>query len=96
VFATRAPCATCHHGPTFTDDQLHPPAEVGLESVYASRSATKRYRTTPLRALWQHAPYFHDGSAGTLVDVVDHYDRLQGLGLAADEKRDLVEFLKSL
>ena len=64
--------------------------------MYASRSATKGYRTTPLRALWQHAPYFHDGSAATLADVVDHYDRLQGLGLAADEKRDLVEYLKSL
>ncbi|HZM49777.1 MAG TPA: hypothetical protein VFE68_04770 [Vicinamibacteria bacterium] len=96
VFTTRARCATCHQGTTFTDDQLHAPAEVGLDSVYASRSATKRYRTTPLRALWQHAPYFHDGSAATLADVVDHYDRLQGLGLAADEKRDLVEFLKSL
>jgi cytochrome c553 len=96
VFATRARCGTCHQGTTFTDDHLHAPAEVGLESVYASRSATKGYRTTPLRALWQHAPYFHDGSAATLADVVDHYDRLQGLGLAAEEKRDLVEFLKSL
>ena len=96
VFATRARCATCHQGSTFTDDQLHLPAEVGLEALHASRSATKRYRTTPLRALWQHAPYFHDGSAATLADVVDHYDRLQRLGLAADEKRDLVEFLKSL
>jgi hypothetical protein len=96
VFATRARCATCHQGSTFTDDQLHLAAEVGVDPVYASRSATKRYRTTPLRALWQHAPYFHDGSAATLADVVDHYDRLQRLGLAADEKRDLVEFLKSL
>jgi mono/diheme cytochrome c family protein len=96
VFATRARCATCHQGTTFTDDQLHAPAEVGVDPVYASRSATKRYRTTPLRALWQHAPYFHDGSAATLADVVDHYDRVQRLGLAAEEKRDLVEFLKSL
>jgi cytochrome c553 len=96
VFASKARCATCHQGTTYTDDQLHLPSEVGLESVYASRSATKRYRTTPLRALWQHAPYFHDGSAATLTDVVEHYDRLQRLGLAADEKRDLVEFLKSL
>jgi len=96
LFSARARCATCHQGTTFTDDQLHSPAEVGLEPVYASRSATKRYRTTPLRALWQHAPYFHDGSAATLTDVVDHYDRLQGLGLTAEEKRDLVEYLKSL
>jgi cytochrome c peroxidase len=51
---------------------LHSPGEVGQEPVYASRSATKiGYRTTPLRALWQHPPYFHDGSAPTLQAVVD-------------------------
>ena len=37
---------------------------------YASRSATKQYRTSPLKGVWQHAPYFHDGSAATLDDVV--------------------------
>jgi cytochrome c peroxidase len=49
-----------------------------------------------LRALAAHPPYFHDGSAATLVDVVDHYDATQGLGLTDPEKVDLVEFLKSL
>ena len=39
------------------------------------------YRTTPLRALWQHAPYFHDGSAATLNDVVDRYDSAKNLQL---------------
>jgi cytochrome c peroxidase len=54
------------------------------------------YRTTPLRGLWQHPPYFHDGSAATLEDVVDHYDDVLGLGLTAEEKNDLVAFLSSL
>lgn len=54
------------------------------------------YRTTPLRALWQHAPYFHDGSAATLADVVAHYNRVRSLGLAAEQQRDLVEYLKSI
>jgi cytochrome c peroxidase len=54
------------------------------------------YRTTPLRGLWQHAPYFHDGSAATLADVVVHYNRVRGLGLTAEQQRDLVEYLKSL
>ena len=54
------------------------------------------YRTTPLRALWQHAPYFHDGSAATLADVVERYVTARGLGLTAQEKADLVEYLKSL
>jgi cytochrome c peroxidase len=84
--------------PLFTDvpDRLHKPEEVGQEPVAAQRSATKRYRTTPLRALWQHAPYFHDGSAATLADVVNHYDSHMTLALTAAEKADLVEYLGSL
>jgi cytochrome c peroxidase len=60
------------------------------------RSVTKRYRTTPLRGLLQHAPYFHDGRAKTLADVVTHYDGLFALHLTAQQKADLVEYLKSL
>ena len=55
-----------------------------------------RYRTTPLRGLWQHAPYFHDGSARDLPAVVDHYDRVRRLNLSASQKADLVQFLRSL
>jgi Cytochrome c peroxidase len=51
---------------------------------------------TPLRGLWQHAPYFHDGSARDLLAVVNHYDQLFALELTAAQKADLVEFLKSL
>jgi cytochrome c peroxidase len=51
---------------------------------------------TPLRGLWQHAPYFHDGSAPDLLAVVNHYDRLFALNLTAAQKADLVEYLKSL
>jgi len=63
---------------------------------YAARSATKQYRTTPLRALWQHAPYFHDGSSATLGAVVATYDTRRGLGLSAQQQADLVEYLKSI
>jgi cytochrome c peroxidase len=48
------------------------PADTGLDGAYAARTANKAYRRTPLRALWQHLPYFHDGSAATLADVVAH------------------------
>jgi cytochrome c peroxidase len=75
---------------------LHTPAETGVDGAYTARTATKAYRTTPLRALWQHAPYFHDGSAATLADVVAHYNRVRTLGLTAEQQRDLVEYLKSL
>ena len=54
------------------------------------------YRTSPLAGLWQHAPYFHDGSAATLDDVVNVYDTKRSLGLTAQQKSDLVQYLKSL
>jgi mono/diheme cytochrome c family protein len=92
-------CMRCHVGATLTDNNagvLHSPSETGQDARYAMRTATKRLRTTPLRALWQHAPYFHDGSAKTLMDVVEHYNRARGLNLSDAQKRDLVEYLKSL
>ena len=106
LFHNEARCSSCHQGSTFTDvlrgrgpntrPVLHSAAEVGMEPGYAARSATGAYRTTPLRALATHAPYFHDGSAKDLPAVVDHYDRLFNLHLSAAQKGDLVEYLKSL
>ena len=92
-------CATCHVGATGTDNNagtLHQPDETGVDGAYAARTANKAYRTTPLRGLWQHPPYFHDGSAATLTDVVTHYTEALGLSLTAEERQDLEEFLKSL
>ncbi len=99
VFNGAARCATCHTGKKFTDinsGRLHSAAETGMDPVYATRTATKAYRTTPLRALWQHPPYFHDGSAATLTAVVNHYNQVLGLQLTAQQKLDLIEFLKSI
>ena len=90
LFRKEARCASCHSGPTYTDvlssphatvPVLHEPTEIGTEPVYATRSATGKYRATPLRALWQHAPYFHDGSAADLPAVVEHYNTQFGLNL---------------
>jgi len=92
-------CSTCHVGGGGTDNnsgKLHAPAETGVDGTYAARTANKAYRTTPLRGLWQHPPYFHDGSAATLGDVVAHYNRVRNLGLTANQQRELVEYLKSL
>ena len=91
-------CARCHVGTRGTDNnngKLHAPAETGMNGEYAARTTNKAYRTTPLRALWQHPPYFHDGSAGTLSAVVEHYDRVLGLKLSDQKRHDLVEYLKS-
>lgn len=105
VFNGLGRCSTCHIPPTYTDvlsgpdptvPFLHSPTEVGAVSGYAARSPTLQYRTTPLRALWQHPPYFHDGKATDLFAVVEHYDGVFALGLDDAQKADLVEFLKSL
>jgi mono/diheme cytochrome c family protein len=92
-------CSSCHVGMAGTDNntgKLHPASETGMDAAYAMRTNNKSYRTTPLRGLWQHAPYFHDGSAATLADVVSHYNRVRRLGLTADQQRELIEFLKTL
>ena len=92
-------CASCHIGGSGTDNnsgKLHAPADTGVDGAYAARTANKAYRTTPLRGLWQHPPYFHDGSAATLADVVAHYNRVRTLSLTAIQQQDLVEYLKSL
>jgi mono/diheme cytochrome c family protein len=97
VFAQH--CTSCHVGVTGTDNDtgvLHPAADTGMDGAYATRTKNKAYRTTPLRGLWQHPPYFHDGSAATLDDVVAHYDGVRKLGLTAEQRKQLVEYLKTL
>jgi len=103
LFEGQAGCARCHLGSTYTDvnaGRLHTPAEDGQDPAYAERSATKLYRTTPLRGLWHPpqlvGPYFHDGNAGSLEEAVDHYVQHFGLLLTLRERADIVEFLKTL
>jgi hypothetical protein len=66
VFEGQAKCSSCHSGSSFTDVDtfgLHPPsASVALDKNYIKFSATKQWRSTPLKGIWQHPPYLHDGS----------------------------------
>lgn len=100
LFNGSAKCATCHNPNTsFTDvnaGKLHDPAETAMSAAYAERTTQKRYRTSPLKGVWEHAPYFHDGSAADLDAVVTHYNGALALGLSAQQKADLVNYLKSL
>jgi mono/diheme cytochrome c family protein len=101
LFEGKARCSSCHTGDTFTDAnlKLHPPTDSMAEPEvpsYAARSATKLYRTTPLRGVWQHAPYFHDGSADTLETAVTTYNTKMLLGLTPQEILDVAQYLKSL
>jgi hypothetical protein len=96
----KAACATCHVPPLFSEPgwNMHTAAEIGIDDFQAKRSPDERYRTSPLRGLWTHTKggFYHDGRFATLLDVVNHYNSFQGLGLTEQEKQDLVEYLKSL
>src|SRR4051794_36229631 len=100
VFDGQGKCASCHMPPTFSDPgwNMHTPAEICTDSFQADRSPDGMYRTTPLRGLWTHSKggYYHDGRYKTLGAVVDHYDSCMNLGLNAQQKSDLVQYLKSL
>jgi cytochrome c peroxidase len=114
--AQKGNCAACHHAPNFTDDGFH---NIGLKSFASDNPDLGRYahrpvkllkgafKTPGLRNIAQTAPYFHDGSAQTLAEVVDHYVRggdvhtnlspnMKALALTPREKADLVAFLQAL
>ncbi|HMQ32583.1 MAG TPA: cytochrome c peroxidase [Chloroflexaceae bacterium] len=91
-------CAACHRPPAFATDSYH---SVGV----AAGPDGGRVRVPGLRGVARTAPYFHDGSAATLEEVVRHYARGGGPGaspaltpllLTEGEVRDLVAFLEGL
>lgn len=100
LFNGKAQCSTCHTNPTKTEPgwNMHTASEVCIDDFQASRAPDDRYRTSPLDGLWTHTKggFYHDGRFPTLLDVVNHYDSCKSLGLASEEKSDLVEYLKSL
>jgi hypothetical protein len=100
IFSGKADCASCHVPPLYTEPgwNMHTPEEIGIDSFQADRAPDHRYRTAPLRGLWTHTKggFYHDGRFPTLEAVIDHYAGVKGFVLTPMEKRDLVEFLKSL
>jgi mono/diheme cytochrome c family protein len=101
LFAGKAQCASCHVPPLFTEPgwNLHAASEIGVDDFQAKRSpGEQKYRTAPLRGLFAHAKggFYHDGRFATLDDVVEHYNTLKNLNLSPEEKKALVEYLKSL
>lgn len=117
----RGNCAVCHQPPTFSDDGFHDigldaradaseeaPEDVGRYAVIPLAIMHGAFKTPGLRDVEHTAPYFHDGSAATLEDVVDHYvdvgpkhqaglsPTLTDIDLSPDERRALIAFLKAL
>jgi cytochrome c peroxidase len=116
LFRGRGRCVECHEGPDFTDDRFHntgiawktdhfiDDGRFAISRIFADRGA---FRTPTLREIERTAPYMHDGSLGTLEDVVNFYviggrrnptldPRIRPLDFNSDEKRALVAFLKTL
>jgi hypothetical protein len=109
LFSGKANCNSCHHEPLWTEPgwNQHTAAELGIDDFQANRAPGHGYRTMNLAGLFvrerglfmqpQNAGrFYHDGRFRTLLDVVDSYDMRFNLGLTRSEKRDLVEYLKSL
>ena len=87
-------CAKCHPGPLFTDLKLY---DVGTRHELDRRD---KYDTPTLHELWRTAPYLHDGSAATLMDILTTQNKGDKHGktshLSEAERKALVEFLRSL
>lgn len=116
LFTGQAGCNRCHTGPLFTDDEFHNTGVAWRSGHLTDRgraAVTKEdldrgaFKTPTLREIARTAPYMHDGSIGTLEEVIEFYDRggirnlgldprLRVLHLTARDKLDLVVFLKSL
>ena len=100
LFNGKAKCATCHVPPLFTEPgwNTHKAEEICIDDFQSNRSPDKTYVTQGLKGLWTHMKggFYHDGRFATLMDVVDHYNNCKKLDLAVAEKKDLIEYLKSL
>ena len=98
-----AKCSTCHVSPIFTAPGYNPHTadEIGIDSFSPDRGPERRYVTTPLRTLFDTQKlhkrgFYHDGCFATLEEVVEHYNGFLKLRLSATQKKDLVEYLKSI
>ena len=112
----RINCSACHNAPNFTDNGYHniglkqwgeANADVGRFKQAPVAALKGAFRTPPLREVGYSAPYYHDGSAARLQDVVDHYVRggevrtnlspnVKQLNLTDTERADLVSFMQAL
>ena len=92
LFHGKAQCASCHHGPAFTDEYMH---DLCVERFYAGRPEGP-IKTFPLRGIKDSPPYLHDGRLPTLHDTIEFFNLVLELKLTASEKDDLVAYLLCL
>ncbi|MDX2268156.1 MAG: hypothetical protein NW208_08620 [Bryobacter sp.] len=93
LFHGKAQCFQCHPAAThFTDNTMH---DLQVERFYGGRPEGP-IKTFPLRGIKESPPYLHDGRLLTLADAVEFFNLILGTNLSAEEKCDLVEYLKAL
>ena len=111
LFVGKARCSVCHSGFNFTDNGFHniglKSEDQGRYAVRKVKISKGAFKTPTLRDIAHTAPYMHNGQYKTLKEVVEHYNRggdvkdnlspnMQALNLSGKEKKQLVEFLKTL
>ncbi len=90
-------CGVCHAAPLYTDRQLHISSIGDPALEHHQAGPLPRFDTSSLRGVWASAPYFHDGSAATLRDVLFSQDfHKVGPAIDAGEQDDLVAYMRSL
>ncbi|MEX2580074.1 MAG: hypothetical protein WD342_13530 [Verrucomicrobiales bacterium] len=100
VFFGKARCAECHQPPHYTDNTMH---DLKTERFHEPKMINGRYaagdgpiKTFVLRGIKDSPPYMHDGRLLTLDDTVEFFNILLGTQLTAEEKADLVAFMRCL
>ena len=100
VFFGKGNCAVCHTPPYYTDNLMH---NLKTERFYKSQMINGRYASAdgpiknfPLRGIKDSPPYLHDGRLLTLEDTVEFFNLILETKLTAEEKTDLVEFMRAL
>ena len=100
LFFGKAQCSVCHEPPFYTDNQMH---DLAVERFFKPRmeggmmiTAQGAIKTFPLRGIKESPPYLHDGRLLTLEDTVEFFNLVLELKLTAQEKKDLVAFMRVL
>jgi cytochrome c peroxidase len=100
VFFEKGRCAVCHPAPYYTDNLMH---NLRTERFVKPRLAggcmtagDGPIKTFPLRGIKDSPPYLHDGRLLTLEDTIEFHNLVLETRLTAEEKQDLVAFLRSL
>jgi cytochrome c peroxidase len=95
-YSPRAGCSGCHRGFNFSGDVRYAGSKNERPRLASNGVTVGEFRVPTLRNIALTAPYMHDGSLATLEAVIDRYSEARKLGLSAEEKADLLAFLKSL